>query len=131
MSTEVCRRHESDPLRVTSSPKSRRSPRNGNKLPKISCSFFSRKPPKRRRLNILHPETTEATIDRLSMYDNSMITFPLQTSRIDYDALVLDFLRACVVGNMVTNFCLSFSFRVQKADRQTNKWRSDRWINLK
>ncbi|KAI8145206.1 mediator complex subunit 23-domain-containing protein [Fennellomyces sp. T-0311] len=62
------------------------------------CGYFSRRPPKRRRVSVLHPGND--TTDPFSSDDSAMIAYLLQTSRLDYDALAQDFLRASVVGNM-------------------------------
>ena len=66
----------------------------------IYFSYFSRRPPKRRRVSVLHPDMN-GNSDPFSSDDSAMIAYLLQTSRLDYDALAQDFLRASVVGNMV------------------------------
>ncbi|KAI9492493.1 mediator complex subunit 23-domain-containing protein [Zychaea mexicana] len=63
------------------------------------CGYFSRRPPKRRRVSVLHPDLNGSG-DPFSSDDSAMIAYLLQTSRLDYDALAHDFLRASVVGNM-------------------------------
>lgn len=55
--------------------------------------IFNRNPSKRRRLDLLHPETKEN-----ANYDNSVITHPVSGLRIDYESLTVDFVRACQIN---------------------------------
>ncbi|KAI9481474.1 MAG: hypothetical protein EXX96DRAFT_566905 [Benjaminiella poitrasii] len=60
--------------------------------------LFNKNPSKRRRLHLLHPETTNE-----SRYNNFVVNHITSTQRIDYDALANDFVRACqIAGNNVT-----------------------------
>ncbi|KAL0075593.1 mediator complex subunit 23-domain-containing protein [Phycomyces blakesleeanus] len=61
--------------------------------------LFSGKPPKRRRLDLLHP-ISDANSDLTLVYDNSVIPFPPSTTRINYNALALEFVRTCQPGGI-------------------------------
>lgn len=62
-----------------------------------ACRLFDRNPSKRRRLSLLHPETSHVD----ASYDNSFITLQHTSPssiRLDYEALAQDFVRACQIG---------------------------------
>ncbi|KAI9013358.1 mediator complex subunit 23-domain-containing protein [Phycomyces nitens] len=61
--------------------------------------LFSGKPPKRRRLDLLHP-ITDTNSDLALVYDNSVVSFPPSTTRINYDALAQEFVRTCQPGGI-------------------------------
>ncbi len=63
------------------------------------CRIFNRNPSKRRRLDLLHPET-KTDVD----YDKSVVNYSASTLRIDYEALTHDFVRASQMsgGNVVS-----------------------------
>ncbi|KAI9262582.1 hypothetical protein EDC94DRAFT_659447 [Helicostylum pulchrum] len=52
--------------------------------------IFNRNPSKRRRLDLLHPETKNDI-----NYDKSVVNYAASSHRIDYDTLTHDFVRAC------------------------------------
>ncbi|GAN05157.1 hypothetical protein MAM1_0083c04626 [Mucor ambiguus] len=64
--------------------------------------LFDRNPSKRRRLSLLHPETSHVDTN----YDNSVITLQHtspSSNRLDYEALAQDFVRACQIGGGSVN----------------------------
>lgn len=68
--------------------------------PTQQCRLFDRSPSKRRRLSLLHPETSHVDAN----YDNSVITLQHASPssiRLDYEALSQDFVRACQIGGGV------------------------------
>lgn len=61
--------------------------------------IFNRNPSKRRRLDLLHPETkTDVN------YDKSVVNYSASSLRIDYEVLTHDFVRASQMsgGNVVS-----------------------------
>ncbi|KAI7862073.1 mediator complex subunit 23-domain-containing protein [Spinellus fusiger] len=60
--------------------------------------LFHGKTPKRRRLDLLHPET-DTTVDLTLLYNDCVVSFPLTANRIHYGTLVQDFLRTCSSGS--------------------------------
>ncbi|CEI94172.1 hypothetical protein RMCBS344292_08393 [Rhizopus microsporus] len=60
----------------------------------IDRAFYGN-PTKKRRLNLLHPDTKE------SIYDQGLIQLPLTSSIIDYESIVSDFIRTCQVGTNI------------------------------
>lgn len=64
-------------------------------------SIFNKNPSKRRRLDLLHPETKSDV-----HYDKSVVNYTASSHRIDYDALTQEFVRTCQIngGNTVSNF---------------------------
>lgn len=72
--------------------------RSANSL--LLYRIFNRNPSKRRRLDLLHPETNSDV-----QYDTSVVNHAASSHRIDYDTLVHDFLRSCQIGGgNVVNF---------------------------
>ncbi|KAI8372734.1 mediator complex subunit 23-domain-containing protein [Radiomyces spectabilis] len=59
--------------------------------------FFRRKSAKRRRVHLLHPNV-DVEEER---YDNSILPFPLHTTRFDFDNFVHEYVRACQIGGMI------------------------------
>ncbi|KAI7901563.1 uncharacterized protein BX663DRAFT_513291 [Cokeromyces recurvatus] len=60
--------------------------------------LFNKNPSKRRRLHLLHPETSNE-----SLYNNFVVNHITSTHRINYETLASDFVRACQMGgNNVT-----------------------------
>lgn len=92
--------------------------------------IFNRNPSKRRRLDLLHPETKSDV-----QYDKSVVNYTASSHRIDYDTLTHDFVRACQIngGNAVSIFRKEISLyslqKQNKTKQQKQKQNTNRLNN--